>query len=251
MVLRLEGPDVVTHDWDSRFAVVNGVESIEQGQLVGDHYEFTTSLSLAPEELGKIVRVLAVRPSTGQRLVVTGDLSEEGREIITGEATSGTGSRSSRIQEADPADLLTQVSASGEKRCWFRSRIEEPVNIDVNWVESKVRWRYDTVAGRVYHVSNEVADYWFFPSGWQKDDSYYRAVWYYRDNQSRVVVDADDHFFNNIFCPSIFGGPPTDAYYRNNRIEGRSDGSSSGDATVWLSGGCTAPLRIEHSICWE
>ena len=43
---------------------------------------------------------------------------------------------------------------------WVKSVVEEPLNIDVNWVRTKVTFSYDTEADLVFYQSGEVKSKW-------------------------------------------------------------------------------------------
>lgn len=107
----LTGEGWIIHDWGDRFPIENGVKSIQKGERIGDACRFTMRLEKAPGEPPKIARGLAVNPSTCEKLVEKGTLSEEGRQVIREEESRADGSRESR--RAEPVNLSTNTGIGG------------------------------------------------------------------------------------------------------------------------------------------
>ena len=119
----------------------------------------------------------------------------------------------------------------------------------MNWVKSKVRFRYDSAASRVYYQSGSVENHWLIAYGWLHDSDDLISSWYYRDGAQRVVVEGDDEFRNHVFCHATLGVPITDrVYYRDNRIVGTSSGTAWGESNSWVTGFCANLLLHEEHV---
>jgi hypothetical protein len=146
----LPGSDVIYHDWSGRFPIENGVKSIQNGQKVEDGCKFTTRLERMLGEPPKIARTLAHKPSTCERIIEKGTLSEKGRKVIREEENRPDGSRESESPESVnpstnhgkkvpglPSPLLLPTNEGS-----FKTRWEDPFGLDVNWLKSWVQWEY-------------------------------------------------------------------------------------------------------------
>jgi hypothetical protein len=154
----LTGEGWIVHDWGERFSIENGVKSIQKGERIGDDCRFTVRLERRPGEPAKIARGFAVNPSTCEKLVEKGILSEEGKQVIRKEESRADGSRDSRQPKLVNSNINTGKRGPGlhapsllpSDDASFKTRWEDPVNLDVNWVKSWVEWEYDAPNSKVY-----------------------------------------------------------------------------------------------------
>ena len=136
-----------------------------------------------------------------------------------------------------------------QKRASYKTRWEDPVGLDVNWVKSKVRFTYDQSNSRVYYQSGSVENHWLIASGWLHNSDDLTSSWYYRDGNQRVVVEGDDHFWNPVFCNETLGVPVTDhVYYEDNRVVGTWSGIAWGQSNSWVTGFCANLLLHEEYV---
>ena len=238
--LRLPGSDVIEYDHSDSFAIQDPVRSIDQGEGVGDACKFTTRLERAFGEPAKVARTLAVDFTTCEKLVEKGTLTPEDLEtIIEHDATE-----SSPAQGLNPGRTDTEtVGSSGllssnTNTAKFRTTWEDPPNLDVNWVESMVKWRNDTENDVVVYDSGKCSWYWLWITGWTDEGG--SCWWSYEDsNQWLVMVDTIHDFDNTSFpCPDGLGlGFGAATNYDPNRVGGSLYGSW-GTSTTTATGDC-------------
>ena len=255
----MEGDDVITHDWRDRFAIEDGEKIILTGQEKGDSCLFTVALENTPDGSPKIARELAVKPSTCELLIEKGTLSAEGKRVIDDETSRADGSGASiqptprETQRDTRKGGLQLPSASGlpSNTAWHKVIWEDPVQLDVNWVESRVEWEYDAPHARVYYVNGLSSSYWYTPSGWVRDLNYSNSEWYYLDNQERVAVETAEHFSDDIFCDLFHNDPltnfpPDHAYYPDIKIVGSWTGGYWFQSNSTVSDPCSWLLHKEY-----
>ena len=120
----------------------------------------------------------------------------------------------------------------------FRTTWEDPPNLDVNWVESMVKWRNDTENDVVVYDSGKCSWYWLWITGWTDEGG--SCWWSYEDsNQWLVMVDTIHDFDNTSFpCPDGLGlGFGAATNYDPNRVGGSLYGSW-GTSTTTATGDC-------------
>ena len=139
-----------------------------------------------------------------------------------------------------------------DRTVWVKSTVEDPVQLDVNWVRTTVSFAYDNDTGVVFYQSGECKAKWLSASGWERDEDYADCHWYYSDNQSKVTVSADEHFTNDDFCRVLLKQYGTDHVYHNNVVvTGNSDGSADGDVDIDIFGPCGNLLTPEIICSWD
>ena len=192
-------------------------------------------------------------------LIILGTLSDKGKRVIDEETSRSDGSKTSNNPTPAEIDndtrthgpLLPSGSGLPSKTAWHKVIWEDPVSLDVNWVESRVEWEYDTPNARVYYLSGLSSSYWLTPSGWVRDLNYSNSEWYYLDNQGRVAIETAEHFSNDIFCDLFHNDPltnfpPDHAYYPDIKIVGSWTGGYWFQSNSTVSGPCSWLLHKEY-----
>ena len=130
--------------------------------------------------------------------------------------------------------------------------VEDPIQLDVNWVKLTLNFEYDEDANKVCYLSGECRSQWLEKTGWERDEDYATCEWSYSHNQSRVSIVASERFTNSEFCKRApTGGPGADHCYHDDvTATGYSHGYCSGDGDVTISGPCDHLLDDEFVVTW-
>ena len=248
--LRLTGEDVIEYDHPGDVAIQDAVRRINRGERVGDACKFTTRLERAFGEPAKISRTLAVDSAKCEQLLEEGTVTPEDLKKIT----EGDATESSPAQELNPggtdlktgrsSGLLSSPLQSHINTAYFRTIWEDPINIDVNWVESMVKWWNDTTNEVVVYDSRSSCSWdWLALSGWTDEGG--TCTWEYVANQSQVTV-TKVHDFDNTSFPCIAGFGVATNYDPN--VVGGTLVSSWGTSTTMASGDCAFLLDSKNVL---
>ena len=257
--VELDGPGVITIDQSDSVPIKDAVRSIIQGTRIDGECVINYRMSIGADEQPKIARTLAFNPDTCEELIEQGTLAsgdgpaEENDPQETGVPVPqpGTSSSQQAYNSASASSLPTKTKT-------FKATWEDPIQLDVNWQKTTIKWRYDAQNNTVQYVSGKCRWWWLTLTGWTADSD--KECWHYpKDNGSQHVVEASRGFTNNVFVCSL--PPPYPVPYPypilqgaktrmdNQTVTAYANGSYTGDVDFSKSGDCAWLLHSETR--WE
>ena len=154
--VRLDGPGVVTVDNSNKAPITNGVRSIIQGTRIDGECVIKYRMSLGPDEEPKVARTLAFNPNTCEELIEQGTLtsgqSSDAEVRAIEEAIPATKLGLSAGSEAHESFLASSLPSRTKT---FKATWEDPIQLDVNWQKTKIKWEYDAQNNVVNYLSGQ------------------------------------------------------------------------------------------------
>ena len=194
---------MITVDHSDSDPITNSVRSIIQGTRIDGECLISYRMSLGPDEQPKIARTLAFNPNTCEELIEQGTLTSEDISTDkndpneTGVPAQKTGTFSG--QEAHGSALASSLPS---KTKTFKATWEDPIQLDVNWQKTKIKWEYDAQNNIVNYVSGKCKWWWLTLTGCSADSD--KECWHYsKANGSQHVVEASRGFTNKAFVCSL------------------------------------------------
>jgi len=144
-------------------------------------------------------------------------------------------------------DIQPAQSWSYKQRSYF----EDPPNIDVNSVTSKLQWRRGTQNGRTCVTWSNHASLFnkLTLTGWRLNDNL-SSDWRYCTS---TATHSYAYFSNSIFC-KVIGGPwksKTKTYHHKNNVRATNTNSVSWELQWSKSGGCSGLLSFSSERSWS
>jgi hypothetical protein len=162
----LIGSDVVEKDWsdyNKRYSIENTYRIINQGQKVGDDCKFTVDGIRESGEAPTVVRTVAFKPSTCEELLEVGDMSAQAQEARQKEREERDNGSSEKPLSANPhsqdnqRELGVIINPSSPlfgglplTEALLVVRFVDPIDLEVNYVETWLEWEYDNPNNKVY-----------------------------------------------------------------------------------------------------
>lgn len=151
-------------------------------------------------------------------------------------------SQSMVAEEVQNTDIDTEdAQIMATKTRTYRTKWVDPVKLQVNKVETTLRWNYNGTRVTSYTAS----DYrqWLSATGW-REMSHSLTHSFLNNKNARANTTA--RMNNNKFCVA---NPNTNVYYNNNRVTGYFNGSAAGSiGSTYANGGCSSWLSYSTSL---
>lgn len=228
--VNLTGQGVVFFNVSNLTPIENKSRLILQGTKTpaGCRYNINLHKNNTEGNIIKVIRELAVDPTTCQQLVEQGTLSKpesyqtDGRlqEIVFANKTA-------KAKTGDPTAQATFTTT------WY-----DPVGITVNYVADTVNWNYD---------GNTVSPNFWSDARWPNSATGWYEVahaLYPYSGSTMVQASTYDHMENDVFCAF----QTTNVWYQNNNVYGFASGSSTGGVSTWDDGGCSSWLHYQATL---
>lgn len=183
----------------------------------------------APVKYNENDKTLLIKVGTASKNedIKISDGSERATAISSAEAPS----------KVTPLRSNLQSSVFATKSGSFKTVWEDPINLNVNSVETNITFSYD--GSTVTYIDGSDYREWLRASGWYEDSHRISSHYdYLNGNAVNITVETEATFQNDTFC----AGNTTNVYYDPNAITGTYLGNISGQVSTWASGGCSSWL---------
>ncbi len=230
--VNLTGQSIVFFNVSNLTPIENKSRLILQGTKTptGCRYNISLHKNNTEGNITKVIRELALDPTTCQQLVEQGTLSKPVSYKTDGDVFQNEIVFVNKTDKATTEDATAQATF---KTTWY-----DPVGITVNYVYDTVNWDYD---------GNTVSPNFISDGRWPNSATgWYEAahtLYPYYDS-TMVQGSTYDHMENDIFCAL----QTTNVWYQNNNVNGYADGSSDGGVVSWDDGGCSTWLHYETTL---
>lgn len=229
--VNLTGQGVVFFDVSNLTPIENESRLILQGTKTpaGCRYNINLHKNNTEGNITKVLRELAVDPTTCQQLVEQGTLSKPESYQTDGARLQETvfANKTAKAKTGDPTAQATFTTT------WY-----DPVGITVNYVADTVNWNYN---------GNTVSPNFWSDARWPNSATgWYEAAHQLYTYYSSTMVQAStyDHMEDDTFCAL----QTTNVWYQNNNVYGFASGSSTGGVSTWDDGGCSSWLHYQSTL---
>ena len=211
-------------------------------------------MSLGPDEEPKIARTLAFNPNTCEELIEQGTLasaqSSDAEDLAKEEAVHASKPGLSAGSEVYESFSMSSLPSRTKT---FKATWEDPIQLDVNWQKTKIKWEYDAQNNIVNYLSGQCRWWWRSSTGWTADSDK-ECTHYSKANNSQHIVEASRGFTNTVFVCSPSWNPDlilqgAQTRMDNQTVTAYSNGGYSGDVDFSKSGECAWLLESEER--WE
>ena len=228
----LEGEGVVTYDLDDRPTLDDPVRELIQGSGSDGNCSYTHTFTADPDFRGKIIRrEVAYDPDTCRSIFETGTLPLD----AAGTDTSAQGNTA----------LSTSTRYVQWKGVWL-----DPPDWDVNYNQSRLKWRYDPSANTIKQVYvRDCPKYRRAATGWRVSYDSGCSTGY--DNGAAYRVESSRTFDNDWFpCGIFFPFPLLGAttWVHDHSVVGKGTGHYTYSTTMGKSGNCAWLLHSETEL---
>lgn len=227
--INLTGQSVVFFNVTNLTPIENKSRLILQGTKTptGCRYNISLHKNNTEGNITKVLRELAVNPTTCQQLVEHGTLSKP-----LSYKTDGTEFKN-KIVFVNKTAKTTTVDSTAQAT--FKTTWYDPINFVVNYVSDTVNWSYD---------GTKVSPNFWSDARWPNSlTGWYEAAhtFYPYYDSTHVRASTYDHMENNLFCAL----QTTNVWYQLNNVTGYANGASDGVVVSWDDGGCSTWLHYE------
>lgn len=230
--VNLTGQNAVFFNVSDLTPIENKSRFILQGTKTSTGCRYNISLHKNSTEgnIIKVLRELAVDPTTCQQLVEQGTLNKP-----QSYQTDGTELRDKIVFANKSTETITTASTA---QATFKTTWYDPINIVVNYVSDTVNWDYNGATISPNFWSDER-----WPNGLTGWYEAAHTLYTYYDS-TYLRASTYDHMENDRFCAL----QTTNVWYQLNNVNGYANGASDGGVVSWADGGCSTWLHYETTL---